>query len=67
MNFIKYWKGGVKLCSAKALYVFSIKGFLFTKIVAGAQDLRLAARFYSLMPNSAAFVLGDSAVPSSFD
>jgi hypothetical protein len=39
---------------------------LFTKIVAGAQDLRLTARFYSLLPDSADFVLGLSTVPPSF-
>ena len=40
---------------------------LFTKLVAGAQDLRLTVRFYSLLPNSADLVLGISIAAPSFD
>jgi hypothetical protein len=38
---------------------------LFTKIVAGAQDLRLSVRFYSLLPESAGLVMGISPIDSS--
>jgi hypothetical protein len=60
--FVSFGDAAMYFCVTEAMVAD-----LFTKIVAGAQDLRLAARFYSLMPNSAAFVLGDSTVPSSFD
>jgi hypothetical protein len=41
---------------------------LFTKIVSGAQDLRLSVRFYSLLPDSAGLVIGVSPMdPSTFD
>jgi hypothetical protein len=40
---------------------------LFTKLVAGAQDLRLTVCFYSLLPNSADLVLGISIAAPSFD
>jgi hypothetical protein len=41
---------------------------LFTKIVSGAQDQRLSARFYSLMPGSSGLVLGISPLdPTTFD
>jgi hypothetical protein len=41
---------------------------LFTKIVSGAQDLRLSLRFYSLLPDSSGLVLGTSSIdPSTFD
>jgi hypothetical protein len=38
---------------------------LFTKIVAGVQDLRLSVRFYSLLPESSGLVLGISPIDSS--
>jgi hypothetical protein len=41
---------------------------LFTKIVSGAQDHRLSARFYSLMPESSGLVFGSSSLdPTTFD
>ncbi len=41
---------------------------LFTKIVSGAQDHRLSARFYSLMPDSSGLVLGSSPIDlTTFD
>jgi hypothetical protein len=39
---------------------------LLTKMVAGAQDQRLSARFYSLYPDSGAFVLGISLASTFF-
>ncbi len=45
-----------------------IADLLFTKIVSGAQDLRLSLRFYSLLPDSSGLVLGTSSIdPSTFD
>ncbi len=39
---------------------------LLTKMVAGAQDQRLSARFYSLYPDSGIFVLGISLASTFF-
>jgi hypothetical protein len=59
--FVSFGDATMHFCITEAMVAD-----LFTKIVAGAQDLRLTARFYSLLPNSADFVLGLSTVPPSF-
>jgi hypothetical protein len=59
--FVSFGDAAMHFCITEAMVAD-----LFTKIVAGAQDLRLTARFYSLLPNSADFVLGLSTVPPSF-
>jgi hypothetical protein len=60
--FVSFGDAAMYYCATEAMVADS-----FTKIVAGAQDLLLTARFYSLLPGSANIVLGFSMVPPAFD
>jgi hypothetical protein len=59
--FVSFGDAAMYYCVTEAMVAD-----LFTKIVAGAQDLRLTIRFYSLLPNSGDLVLGISVVPPVF-